>query len=152
MREKEIFSNGQALGALDSTGVVSTNVFDLELDGAGGNTIIENDQIEVVLNVKILSTTNTSGTQGLDVVLRGSDNANMSTTPEQLGAIHFTQGEIVAGAIRSIKVLKTLATKFLGVFFLATNTSLDNLTSVDCWISPLPDGSPNEDIQKVPSR
>jgi len=151
MREKDIFSDGQALGALNSTGVVCTNPFDMELDGAAGNVILTDDQIEAVLNVAVLSSTNAAGTQGMDVEIRSSDNNDMTTGAIVLASLHLTKAEIVAGTRKSIKVLASLTQKFLGVWYKATDTSLDNLTSVDCWLSAVPDGSPNEDIQKIPS-
>ena len=151
MRDKYVFSNGQALSTLDSTGVVSSNVFDMELDASGGNTILTDDQVEVFFNVQVLSSTNTAGDEGMDVELRMGDNSDMTTGGVVIASMHLAQADIAAGTIRSIKVLKSLAYKFLGAWFKATNTSLDNATGVDCWLSDVPDGSPNDSIQKVPS-
>lgn len=150
MRDKYVFSNGQDLGSLDSTGVVSEHVFDMELDALSGNTIIENDQVEGWFCFKILTTTNTGGNDGLDIELRESDAAAM-TTPRYLGTIKLLQAELVAGAVYAIKVQKQLALKFLGAWFKAINTSLNGVTTVDCFIhtGPL---SPNDSIQKVPGR
>lgn len=151
MRDKYVFSDGQALSTLNSTGVVSSNVFDMELDASGGNAIIENAQIEFYLNVAVLSSTNASATEGLDIQLRSGDNVDMTTGATILDSIHLTKAEIAAGTKKSIKVLRSLAQKFLGVWYKATSTSLDNATAVDCWVSAAPDGSPNASIQKMPS-
>lgn len=151
MRDQQVFSNGQDLSTLDSTGVVSTNVFDLELTGSGGDTIIEDDQIVGFMNFEILSTSNTAGDEGIKIELRGSDNANMSSSPERLGTIQINQAEIVAGAVFSIRVIKQLATKFLGVFYQAISTSMDGATVVDCYMHTSP-VTPNDSIQKLPSR
>ena len=152
MREKYLFSDGQDLGSLDSTGVVSTNVLDLELDALAGNTIIENDQITGWFCFKILATTNTGGGEGLDIELRENDNSDMTTgTPRYLGTIKLVQAEIAAGNVYAIKVLKSLTMKFLGTWYKAVNSSLNGATTVDCWMHTGP-MSPNEAIQKVPSR
>lgn len=151
MRDKFLFSDAQALSTLNSTGVVSTNVFDMELDASGGNTIITDDQIEVTFNALIVSSTNTGAASGLDVILRQGDNADMTTGAIEIARVHFTQAEISAGVQKAVKVLASLATKFVGAWIKATSESLDNATGIDVWLSPLPDGSPNDSIQKVPS-
>jgi hypothetical protein len=151
MRDKFVFSDSQNLGSLDSTGVVSTNVFDMETEKSGGSTIITDDQVEAYLNFVILSTTNTGGDNGLDIELRANDNSDMTTgTPEYLGTIKLLQSELVAGAKISIKVLKSLSQQYLGAWFKAVNASMNGATYVDCWMSPYP-LSENDAIQKVPS-
>ena len=47
-----VFSDAQALTTLDSTGEVSDNVFDMEID-SDSNAIITNDQVVGVLNITI---------------------------------------------------------------------------------------------------
>ena len=59
MLDKFVFSDGQALGALDSTGVVSENIWDLEED------VSTDQQVIGWINGIILSTTNTGGANGL---------------------------------------------------------------------------------------
>lgn len=152
MRENFMFSNGQDLGSLASSGVVCTNPFDLELDTLAGNTIIENDQIEAWFCVKILTCTQASGDSGLDIELRENDNADMTTgTPRYLGIIRLIEAELVAGNVYSIKVHKQLSMSFLGAWYKAVNESLDGATTIDCWMHTGP-MSPNDSIQKVPSR
>lgn len=151
MRDQQVFSNGQDLSTLDSTGVVSTNVFDMELTGSGGDTIIEDDQVVGWMIFLILATTNTAGDEGMDIALRGSDNANMSASPEYFGSIQILQAEIVAGAAYCVKVTKSMTKKFLGAWFKATSTSLDGATTVDCFMHIAAE-TPNDAIQKLPSR
>jgi len=151
MRDRWLFSNGQDLSTLASSGVISTDVFDLELDAASNsNTIIEDDFIEGYLNFQILASTNTGAAEGLEISLIASDAAG-GTTPEYLGVIRLLQAEIAAGIKRSIKVSKQLSKKFLGVWYAAVDNALDNATTVDCWFSSVPIAD-NEDIQKIPSR
>lgn len=126
------FSNGQALGTLNSTGVVSTNIWDLEED------VSVDQQVLGWINGIILSSTNTGNTQGMDIELRTSDNTNMSTTPLYLGGIHLTLEETITGHRFCFGVCKANLEKYLGIWYKATNTSLDGATSVDCWFSEQP--------------
>jgi len=143
MRDAFEFSNAQALATLDSTGVVSTNIWDLEEDA------VTDGQVYGWLNVKILSTTNTGGDSGLYIELRSADNTNMSTTPIYLGAALLTQAEIVAGAVVSIGVRKSNCEKYIGVWYKTVSESLTGATAVDAWFSQAPAGELR--IQKKPS-
>ena len=155
MRDKEIFSDGQDLStAVAATGVASDNIFDMELDGAAGNEIITNDQIDAFVNVQLLSTTNTGASGGMDVEIRSSDTNDLETSDIPIAKIHFTASELLTAAMpiqKSIKVLATLSQKFFGVWYMPITTNLTGETIVDAWISAVPDGSPNEGIQKIPS-
>ena len=128
MRDKFIFSDAQALSTLDSTGVVSTNVFDMELDASGGNTIITNDQVDAYLNVLVTAVpTTNAAAEGYDVQLRQGDNSDMTTGAIILASIHLEQGDIqaTAGKKFSIRVnARIMSTKFLGVWHVATSTSM----------------------------
>lgn len=153
MRDKYMFSDAQALGALTSTGVVSTNVLDMELDASGGNTILTNDQLVGTLNVQISANSGVSagGVEGMDVYLRSCDNANMTSSPVELGRIFITQAELLAGVKKTIKVAVALTQCFVGLFFDPVSTTLDTGNTVDAWFSVEPDGTENDSIQKVPS-
>lgn len=155
-----MFSDGQDLSTLDSTGVVSTNVFDQEVDGAtNANTILTDDQIDAFFNVLILATTNTGGDEGLRVQLRCDDDAALNfgvadqpadgTANEQIvGEIFIKQDDIVAGKKFSTRVKRANLGKYLGAWFKAASTSLNGATTVDCWCGDAPVGE-NEDIQKT---
>ena len=124
--EKFVFSNGQALGTLNSTGVISTNIWDLE-EG------VSVDQMVIGwVNGIILSSTNSAGgTEGLIIEVRSSDAEALATTPMYLGARTLMSSEIVTGFRFSIGIYATALKKYLGVWYRAFNTSLDGATSVD---------------------
>jgi len=148
-----LFSDAQALSTLDSTGVVSSNVFDMELAASGGAAILTNDQLVGVLNVRINSSTNTvaGGTEGMDILLLSNDNADMTTGTEvELARIHLTYAEIVTGTIKNVAVCTPLTQCFVGVWYKATSTSLDGATAAEAWMDIAP-VTANDSIQKVPA-
>jgi hypothetical protein len=146
-------SNAQVLGALDSTGIVSTNVFDMELDGSGGETIIEDDQLVGILNITIPpNAAQVAGDEGMDIILYSNDNADMTTGVEVLlGQTHVSQAELIAGCVKNIEVIKSLTQKFVGAWYKATSTTLTTgqLADAHFSIAPLTE---NGKLQKVPSR
>lgn len=151
MRDKYLFSDSQALSTLDSTGVVSSNIFDMELDASGGNTILTNDFVSGFLNVIITAAPSTqAATEGYDVELRESDNSDMTTGAAVLASIHIKNADIAAGKRFSIRVQVPMTMCYLGVWHKATNTGFTTGVTVDAWIGDTPVGE-NEDIQKVPS-
>ncbi len=157
MRDKYLFSDAQTMNTggnnLDSTGVVSDDVFDLELDEAAGNTIVADTQVKGVLNVKLTSVgAFTGGGEGLVIDLLASD-AAAGTTPDYLGSITISNADLVTGMKKQIEVHEDLDLKFLMAWFRAKNTTITNGVNivVDCWMTNIIDGTQNEDIQKVPS-
>ena len=119
------FSDAQDLGSLNSTGVVSSNIFDLE-EG------VSVDQLVMGwVNGIILSTSNTGGDDGLWIEVRSADSDNLSTTPLYHGAILLTQDEIVAGREFSIGVYAPVCEKYFGLWYRAGNTSLNGATIID---------------------
>ena len=147
-----VFSDAQALTTLDSTGEVSDNVFDMEID-SDSNAIITNDQVVGVLNITIPALAGQiAGDEGLTIQLLSNDNADMTTGTEvELGTAHASQAELVAGCVKNIEVTKAMTQKFLGVWYKATSTTLTTGQTVDAhWsIAPLTE---NDKLQKVPSR
>ena len=152
MHDKFVFSDGQALGALTSTGVVSENVFDMELDGAAGNVIIEDDQLVGVLNLKFPpNAAQVGGDSGMNIFLRSADNSDMvSSTPVKLGSAFISQAELLAGAIKSIKVTVALTQKFVGIFYDPVSETLTTGNTVDAvWQTEVL--TLNDELQKVPA-
>ncbi len=151
MRDKYMFSDAQALGALTSTGVVSTNVFDMELEEAAGNVIIEDDQLVDVLNLTIPANAGqVAGDSGMNIYLRSGDNNDMVTSAIDLGVVFVSQAELLAGCIKNIKVLKQLTQKFVGVFYDPVSETLTTGNTVDAYwdTEPL---TANDSVQKVPA-
>jgi hypothetical protein len=145
------FSNAQALGALDSTGIVSTHVFDMELEKSGGNTIIENDQIVAIVNITIPPLSGqVAGDEGMDIDLLSNDNADMTTGTEvKLGTVHVSVAELVAGCVKNIEGISSLTQKFVGLWYKATSTTLTTGQTADAHFSIAP-LTENDAIQKVP--
>jgi hypothetical protein len=126
------FSNGQALSTLNSTGVTSTNYWDLE-EG------VSTDQMVIGwINGIILSTTSTGGDSGLIIEVRSSDATTLATTPMYLGARTLLQSEIVAGFKFSIGIYACKVKKYLGTWYRTVNESLTGATAVDAWFSEQP--------------
>jgi hypothetical protein len=135
MLERFVFSDGQALGTLDSTGVVSSNVWDLETYA------VADGQVMGWVNVVILSTTNTAGDEGLNIAVLTDAAAALTTAPKQIGGIILVQSEILAaaaGIVYSIGIKRDICEQYLGVWYKAVSTSLNLLTSVDAWFSDQP--------------
>ncbi len=145
-------SNAQALGALTSTGVVSEDVFDMELDGAAGNTIIEDDQLVAILNLTFPPNANQVVATGMYVDLLSNDNADMTSGTEViLGTVFVSMAELAAGCVKNIQVIKTLTQKFVGAWYKAHSTTITTGNTVDAHFSIAP-LTENDKMQKVPSR
>jgi hypothetical protein len=144
------FSNAQALGALTSAGVVSTNVFDMELAASGGATILTDDQLVGVVNIVMPGIAVQAGTEGLNIFLNSCDNADMQTSAIQLGMCHVSAAEMVTGCVKNIAVCVPLTQKFVGLFYDPVSTTLTTGQTVDAHMSFAPI-TLNDATQKVPS-
>ncbi len=160
MRDKYIFSDGQDLTGLNSTGVVSTNVWNLEEDWSA-NALETDSQVVGWLNV-ILRAANAGGDEGLWIEMRSEDEANLNwdsqaageigTGTDQvcLGAILISQPQLIAGAAFAIGVSRASLGTFVGIWYRAASTALaGTATPIDAWWSVTPEGLPV--IQKKPS-
>jgi len=146
-----VFSDAQVLSTLDSTGVVCSNPFDMELTKSAGATILTNDQVDAFMNVLICAApASQAATQGMDVELREGDNVDMTTGAAILASLHIKLADIAAGKRFSIRVVAPMTMCFLGAWIKATNTGLTTGVTVDIWMSDTP-VSENEDIQKIPA-
>lgn len=132
MQDRFMFSDGQDLTTLNSTGARSEHQFDLEVG-------VVADQMQMGwINFIILLSDNDGAAEGLDLELRSSDNVNLSTTPIYLGGIHLLQAEIATGGKYSFGFCRANLKAHLGMWYKATNNSLTNNTTVDCWFSEQP--------------
>jgi len=146
------FSDAQALGGLTGTGVVSDNVFDMELSKSGGDTILTNDQLVGCLNINLSSNDDqVGGASGLWVYLRSCDNDDMTTTPVELGRAFISEAELKSGCVKNIEVTKSLTQKFVGLFYDPESETITTGNTVDAHFSIAP-LTENDSIQKVPSR
>jgi len=160
MRDKFIFSDSQALSTLDTTGVVSTNIFDLEVAASGGATILTDDQIDGYLNVLITAAPTTqTGVEGMFVDLRTDDTSTLAfgaavypadgvADEHILGMIHIKEDDMRAGKRFSVRVHASKMGKYLGVWYRAAVTALATGVTVDAWMSDHPI-TENESIQKT---
>ena len=145
------FSDAQALGALTSTGVKSTNVFDMELEKSGGNTIIENDQIVGYLNITIPPLAGQTAAEGMNIYLRSCDATDMTTGDIDLGMVFVSLAEMIAGCVKNIQVIKSLTQKYVGLFYDPVSSTLVTGQTVDAHFSIAP-LTENGKLQKVPAR
>lgn len=150
MHDKFMFSNGQALSTLDSTGVISTNIFDMEYDNS--DNLIKADQtVHFWLNVILLSIASTGADEGMYIKLIESDATN-GGTPSYLGIIQLLEAEMVTGNAFSIGVTKNLTKRYISVWYMAHTSSLSGANSVDAWPSEGPEHpSPTYRCQKRPA-
>lgn len=160
MRDKFVFSDSQALTTLNTTGIVSTNIFDLEIAASGGATILTDDQVDAWFNVLIIAApTSQAGVEGMFVDLRTDDTAALSfggqiypadgNSDEQiLGLIFIKEDDMRAGRRFSTRAHRSALGKYLGVWFRAAVTTLTTGVTIDAWMSDHPITG-NEDIQKT---
>ncbi len=146
MRDKFIFSNAQDLSALNSVGVISTNIWDLEEDA------VTDGQLIGWINILITAAADSlAGTEGVWMELRTEDEINLdwdSSSPGQIvedqvdqhmpGAILLRADELVAGAIFSFGVYKSNLGKYMGMWYRAASTSVNNTLNVEAWFSEHP--------------
>lgn len=144
MRDKFIFSDGDDLTTLNSTGIISTNIWDFEEDA------IADGMIMGWLNVHINSTDNTGAAEGIDIQFRASDNVNGSS-PEYLGCIKLLQAEIAAGGAFCVGVCRYLTLRYLSVWYKADTNAMNGNTLVDAWFSQHPISVTAAGIQKKPA-
>ena len=139
------FSNAQALSTLDSTGVLSDNVWDLEtVDG----TISMNQTDFMVygwVNFIITATTsNVTGTgTNFRLTLVSSSTAALTGTLKYLGGTELLIPEIITGYKGSFGVCRHKCEQYVGMWYKAA-TSLTGATAIDCWFSDSPITQPGD--------
>jgi len=144
MIDKFQFSDNQTLTNIDSTGEISSNIWDLEEDAS------VDQQVEGWLNIHIVSAVVSGLTEGLDIQLRTSDSTDGST-PRYLGCILLAAAEVVTGKSYSFGVSKAKLHKYLMAWFKAVSTANTGAIVVEVWFSEHPITSPDVDMQKKPT-
>lgn len=132
MFDNFMFSNGQDLAALASSGIKSTDWWNLE-EGVAAD-----QQILGWINGIILASNNTGAAEGLSIMLRSSDSTDLDTTPFYCGGTRLTKAEIATGHRFSFGVYKSKLKKYTGIWYNAFQNSLNGATTVDCWFSEQP--------------
>jgi len=150
MNDKFMFSDAQALSTLDSTGVVSEHVWDLE-NSASGVAMGQTDfMVYGWVNFIIQSSTNTTGTN-FRITLVSSSTAALTGTLEYLGGVELLIPEIITGYTGSFGVCRAHCEQYLGVWYKSA-TSLTGATGIECWFSDSPVNSPKGfGMQKRPN-
>lgn len=156
MREKFIFSDAQDLSSLDSTGVVSDNIWDLEED------VATDGQVEGWINILVTAADPTlAGTEGVWFELRTEDETNLDwdsaaagqigsdSDQHMLGAILLRANQLVAGNQFCFGVHRANLGKYMGMWYRAASTSVNDTCNVDVWFSQQPVSELG--IQKRPS-
>lgn len=149
MHDKFMFSDAQALSALDTTGLKSTDIYDMEYDTAG-NLITTDGFMHCWLNVILTSIASTAADSGMYIKLVESA-AEALTSPRYLGVIQLLETEMVTGNMYCIGVAKQLTLRYVGVWYMAHTQNLDGANAVEAWISEGPLTSPTYRCQKRPS-
>jgi len=149
MRDKFIFSNAQDLGSLANTGVKSTDWYDLEYDDS--DVLIKADMmVECWVHINILTCTQTSGNEGLFIWVVESA-ATALTSPRHLGGILLLEAELVAGNMYNIGVSKQCTLRYMGIWYQAHTSTMNNATTIDAWMDDSPSTSPTYRCQKRPA-
>lgn len=143
-------SNAQVLTNLDSTGVRSTHVMDMEQD-SGSNVLLTDDQLVGYMNVVITAISYTSGgTEGISLLVRNGDNSDGTTGAENIGSQDVPLAKVVAGAKFSVPFKRDIGERYLAGWAAAKSTTYTGTITVDIDFSDQPI-SENESIQKVTS-
>jgi len=157
MRDNILFSDNQSRTNPDSTGTISTNIFDLEQD-SNANSLITDDQIECICNAVITSYSYTSGgTEGIVIEVRTDDETDLATAKdgssagyEIIGSKEIALEDLAAGKKISIPIIRSKMKRYVGGWLRAGSTTLTGTIKIDQYLDFAPI-SANESIQKVPS-
>ena len=136
------FSNAQALSTLDSTGVVSANVWDLENRASGAAMGQTDMMVYGWVNFIILSSANTTGTN-FRLTLVSSSTAALTGTLKYLGGTELLIPQIITGFKGSFGVCRHKCEQYLGMWYKAA-TTLVGANNIDCWFSDSPITSPSD--------
>ena len=143
------FSNAQELTTLSSAGVVSSYVWNLE-DSSSGVAMGQTDfMIKGWVNLIILLSTNTTGTN-FRITLVSSSTEACTGTLKYLGGTELLIPQIITGNRFSFGVCQHTVEQYLGIWYKSA-TSLTGATGVDCWFSDSPLTSPDDSSQKRPN-
>ena len=140
------FSNAQDVETLDSTGIVSAYVWDLENSASGVSMRQTDFMVHGWVNFIILASTNTTG-NNFRITLVSSSTEALTGTLKYLGGTELLIPEIITGYRGCFGVHRHTNEQFLGVWYKAATTTT-GATTVDCWFSPWPEQSPNDSSQK----
>jgi len=153
MFDKFMFCDALDLSALNSTGIIGSNFWDIEEDSS-----TTDGQLLGWINILITAAAAQSalgGTEGIWIELRCDDTANLAFTPasatadEQiLGAIWLAKIQLVAGKIYSFGISRANLGKYVGIWARAHTTSVSGTLNIDAWFGQQPDGVLG--IQKKP--
>jgi hypothetical protein len=145
-----VLSNSQTYSGLDSTGAVTDNVKDMEVDSAA-NALLTDGQLGCFANVIIISAPAQAtivGTEGVEFQIRTAAAAALTSLYEICGAISLLPSKIVTGAKFAVPCRMDVLQKFIGGWVKAVSTSVVGDIIVDIELSSEPI-SENESLQKV---
>jgi len=152
MRENLVLSDNQDFASVNSTGVVTDNVHNVEANSAAVALIADDQGIgymNVTLNTVPAQSTIVA-TQGVVFEVRTDSAAALTTLPEICGAISVIPSKIVAGAKFSVPFRMDVLQTFIGGWVRAYNTAVTGTIYADIHFADTPI-SPNESLQKVPA-
>lgn len=149
------FCDAQDFATLDSTGVISDNIIDLEENAATDMMVIG------FVNIIITSTTGvTVGAEGMEIAVLTDDAAALTTTRTAAGAGYVTVGaitllgtiDIVAGREFSIPFMRHVCKKYMGLWIKAGSSSFAGTLYLEAYLSTSPIGAGVlQGYQKKPS-
>ena len=152
MRENLVLSDNQDFASVNSTGVVTDNVHNVEANSAAVALIADDQGIgymNVTLNTVPAQSTIVA-TQGVVFEVRTDSAAALTTLPEICGAISVIPSKIVAGAKFSVPFRMDVLQTFIGGWVRAYNTAVTGTIYADIHFADTPI-SPIESLQMVPA-
>jgi len=123
--EKFRFSNGQTI-AVDSTGVVSSNIWDLEENAATDMNLFG------WLHVLQLTAITSGGTEGLYIRVQTSDATALSTTPIVHGMLFLTATQMASPGHYVLGIHVQACKRYAGLWIIAHTTTIVGGT-IDAW-------------------
>lgn len=132
-------NGGQTLTNLDSTGVVSESVLDVETGGVDGGA-----DLLGWLNIAIRSASFSGGTEGLNFTFMTSDSETFASgNVDLVSSGTIPAAEAVAGKKFSFGFIsRGNVLKYVALWAKAITTTFTGTIVFDAWISHQPDASP----------
>lgn len=145
MREKWLFSDNQDFDDEDSTGTISTNIWDLEYDNGDNLIVVDQGQVGYLNGVINTYGYTSGGTEGLIVGLRTDDAVSLDTARSDSAGYDdicmkaILLQYIVAGYAFSVPFVCDRLKRYLGAWVSAASTTFaTTVLTIELWFENTP--------------
>lgn len=156
MRDKWLFSDNQDIDDIDSTGVISTNIWDLEYDNADALIVVDQSQIGYLNGVINTYGYTSGGTEGIVVSMVTDDATSLDTAKasdagfDRVASKDILLQYIAAGYAFSIPFVCDRLKRYLGAWIAAGSTTFaTTVFTIELWFENTPITQRN--VQKRPA-